>query len=44
MKRRRIVLAGSLVMLTATLTFAQKVTTDYNKGADFSTYKTFMCG
>jgi len=42
MKRRRIVLAGSLVMLTATLTFAQKVTTDYNKGADFSTYKTFM--
>jgi len=42
MKRLRIVLAGSLVMLTATLTFAQKVTTDYNKGADFSTYKTFM--
>jgi hypothetical protein len=41
MKRLRIVLAGGLVMLTATLAFAQKVTTDYNKSAAFSTYKTF---
>jgi Domain of unknown function (DUF4136) len=42
MKRLRIALAGGLVLLTATLAFAQKVTTDYNKGADFSTYRTFM--
>jgi uncharacterized protein DUF4136 len=42
MKRSRILLTGGVVLLTATLAFAQKVTTDYDKGADFSTYKTFM--
>lgn len=41
MKGLRIVLAGGLVMLTTTLAFAQRVTTDYDKSADFSTYKTF---
>jgi len=41
MKKLRIVLAGGLVMLTTTLAFAQRVTTDYDKSADFSTYKTF---
>ena len=34
-------LTGGVVLLTATLAFAQKVTTDYNKDSDFSTYKTF---
>jgi Domain of unknown function (DUF4136) len=41
MKRSRILLTGGVVLLTATLAFAQKVTTDYDKGANFSTYKTF---
>ena len=30
------------MMLIANATFAQKVTTDYNKSADFAQYKTFM--
>jgi hypothetical protein len=29
-------------MMIANVTFAQKVTTDYNKSADFAQYKTFM--
>ena len=41
MQRSRIVLTFGVVMLTATLALAQKVTTDYNKSADFAAYKTF---
>jgi hypothetical protein len=42
MYKSRIVLGFGLVMLTASFALAQKVTTDYNRSADFSTYKTFM--
>lgn len=42
MHRSRIALGFGLVMLTATLALAQKVTTDYNKSANFASYKTFM--
>jgi hypothetical protein len=42
MRSSRIALGFGLVMLTATLALAQKVTTDYNKTADFSAYKTYM--
>ena len=30
------------MMITATAAFAQKVSTDYNRSADFAQYKTFM--
>ena len=42
MHRSRIVLSLGLVMLTAAVALAQRVTTDYNHSADFATYKTFM--
>jgi hypothetical protein len=42
MFRSRIALGFGLLMLTATVALAQKVTTDYNHSADFSSYKTFM--
>ena len=38
----RITLGFALAMMIANVTFAQKVTTDYKKGADFGQYKTFM--
>jgi len=38
----RISLGFALMMITATAAFAQKVSTDYNKRADFAQYKTFM--
>jgi hypothetical protein len=41
MQRSQIVLTFGAVMVTATLALAQKVTTDYDKGADFTAYKTF---
>src|SRR5258707_22768 len=42
MHRSRVVLTLGLVMLTAAVAAAQKVTTDYEKSADFDTYQTFM--
>ena len=42
MRISRISLGFALVMMIANMTFAQKVTTDYNKSADFAPYKTFM--
>ena len=42
MKTSRIALGFVLMMAIASAAFAQKVTTDYNKGADFARYKTFM--
>jgi hypothetical protein len=42
MHRSRIVLSLGVVILTAAVAAAQKVTTDYDKSADFATYKTFM--
>ena len=42
MKVTRISLGFALMMIIANATFAQKVTTDYNKTADFARYKTFM--
>jgi hypothetical protein len=41
MQRSRIVVTFAVVMLTATLALAQKVTTDYRKTADFAAYKTY---
>jgi hypothetical protein len=38
----RITLGFALAMMIANVTFAQKVSTDYQKGTDFSQYKTFM--
>jgi hypothetical protein len=38
----RISLGFALMMITATAAFAQKVSTDYDKSADFAQYKTFM--
>ena len=38
----RITLGFALAMMIANVTFAQKVNTDYQKGTDFSQYKTFM--
>ena len=32
----------AVAMMVATITFAQKATTDYSKSADFTQYKTFM--
>jgi hypothetical protein len=42
MRISRISLGFALMMIIANVTFAQKVTTDYNKSADFAQYKTFM--
>ena len=42
MRISRISLGFVLMMVIANATFAQKVTTDYNKGADLTKYKTFM--
>ena len=42
MHRSRIALSLGLVILSAAVAFAQKVTTDYKKSANFSTYKTYM--
>jgi len=42
MRISRISLGLALMMMVANITFAQKVTTDYNKSADFAPYKTFM--
>jgi hypothetical protein len=42
MRISRISVGLALMMLAANLTFAQKVTTDYDKNADFAQYKTFM--
>ena len=41
-RKSRIALGFALMMAIANAAFAQKVTTDYNKGTDFSQYKTFM--
>ena len=38
----RISLGFALVLMAANLTFAQSVKTDFEKGANFSQYKTFM--
>jgi hypothetical protein len=35
-------LALTMTMMTASVALAQKVTTDYDKGKDFTQYKTFM--
>ena len=43
MRVSRIFLGFALMMIVANATFAQKVSTDYNKSADFAQYKTFMC-
>jgi hypothetical protein len=42
MQISRISLGFALAMMVANITFAQKVTTDFNKSADFTQYKTFM--
>ena len=42
MRIARISLGFVLMIVIANAAFAQKVTTDYNKDEDFSTYKTFM--
>ena len=42
MQMSRITLGFAMAMMIASVTFAQKVTTDYKKGADFGQYKTFM--
>jgi Domain of unknown function (DUF4136) len=42
MKVTRVSLGFALMMIIANVTFAQKVTTDYNKTANFAQYKTFM--
>jgi hypothetical protein len=42
MRVSRIALGFALAMMTASATFAQKVTTDYSKTADFTQYKTYM--
>jgi hypothetical protein len=42
MRILRIALGFALMMVIANVTFAQKVTVDYDKNADFSKYKTFM--
>ena len=41
MQLSRIGVSLGVLMLLATTALAQKVTTDYAKGADFSQYKTF---
>jgi Domain of unknown function (DUF4136) len=42
LRSSRITLGVALMMVVANAAFAQKVTTDYNKGTDFAQYKTFM--
>jgi len=42
MRIARISLGVGLMLMFAGAAFAQKVTTDYNKSADFTQYKTFM--
>jgi hypothetical protein len=42
MRVSRIALGFALAMVIANTTFAQKVTTDFNKDADFTQYKTYM--
>jgi hypothetical protein len=42
MRVSRIALGFALAMMVANVTFAQMITTDYNKSADFTHYKTFM--
>lgn len=42
MRISRISLGFALAMVIANVTFAQDVTTDYTKGANFAQYKTFM--
>jgi hypothetical protein len=42
MRISRISLGFALTMMLANVTFAQKVTLDYNKSTDFAGYKTFM--
>jgi hypothetical protein len=42
MRVSRVCFGFALLMLIANATFAQKVTTDYSKTADFTQYKTFM--
>ena len=42
MRISRISLGFALTMMVANVTFAQKVTLDYNKSTDFAGYKTFM--
>jgi hypothetical protein len=42
MKPIRITLGVALIMLAANATFAQNVKTDYNRGTNFASYKTFM--
>jgi hypothetical protein len=42
MHKSGIVLGFGLAMVTAAVALAQTVTTDYDKSADFTTYKTFM--
>ncbi len=42
LRSSRIIVGVALMMVVANAAFAQKVTTDYNKGTDFAQYKTFM--
>ena len=42
MRISRISVGLALMMAVANIAFAQKVTTDFNKSADFTPYKTFM--
>ena len=42
MQMSRISVGFALMMVVSNVAFAQKVTTDYNKSADFAQYKTFM--
>ena len=42
MQLSRVSLGVGVMMLLASVAFAQKVTTDYAKGANFGQYKTFM--
>lgn len=42
MRDSRILLGFALAIVIASTAFAQKVTTDYDKGANFAQYKTFM--
>jgi hypothetical protein len=42
MRISRIAVGLALMMVIANVSFAQKVTTDYDKSVDFSKYKTFM--
>ena len=42
MRITRISVGLALMLMTASAAFAQKVTTDYNRSANFTQYKTFM--